>query len=115
MPISNDYPNIIDITLFDGFAFVTKEQVASGITLTVIDLPTFQKIRNALARAYYNSFLSLSPNQPVALLGDKTTNEINIIHTAQRLSTGTICMNGTADVAFTPDGKFIMEAIEVKT
>ncbi|EJP86034.1 YncE family protein [Bacillus cereus] len=106
-PTSNDYPNIIEISLFDGFAYVTEEMVASGTTLTVIDLSTFQKIGDILTGAYYNSFLSLSPNQPVALLGDKTNNEINIIDTAQRLSTGTISINGPADAAFTPNGEFI--------
>ncbi|HDR7161335.1 TPA: YncE family protein [Bacillus cereus] len=106
-PTSNDYPNIIEISLFDGFAYVTEEMVASGTTLTVIDLSTFQKIGDILTGAYYNSFLSLSPNQPLALLGDKTNNEINIIDTVQRLSTGTISINGPADAAFTPNGEFI--------
>ncbi|WP_257149479.1 YncE family protein [Bacillus cereus] len=32
-PTSNDYPNIIEISLFDGFAYVTEEQIASGTTL----------------------------------------------------------------------------------
>lgn len=54
-----------------------------------------------------NGTLSLSPNQPVALLGNKTTNEINIIDTAQQLSTGTISINNPADATFTPDGQFI--------
>ena len=106
-PTSNDYPNIIEISLFDGFAYVTEEMVASGTTLTMIDLSTFQKIGDILTGAYYNSFLSLSPNQPIALLGDKTNNEINIINTAQRLSTGTISINGPADASFTPNGEFI--------
>ncbi|WP_257149480.1 YncE family protein [Bacillus cereus] len=73
-------------------------------------MSTFQKAGDILTGAYYNSFLSLSSNQPVALLGDKTTNEINIIDTAQRLSTGIISINGPANASFTPDGKFIYVA-----
>ncbi|MGS2749785.1 YncE family protein [Bacillus zanthoxyli] len=41
------------------------------------------------------------------MLGNKTTNEINIIDTAQQLSTGTISINNPADATFTPDGQFI--------
>lgn len=107
LPNSNDYPNIIEISLLDGFAYVTEELPGSGTILTVIDLSTFQGVGGILTGAYYNSFLALSPNQPVALLGDKTTNEINIIDTALQLSTGTISLNGPASAAFTPDGTFI--------
>jgi len=106
-PTSNDYPNLIEISLLDGFAYVTEELVASGTTLTVIDLSTFQEIRDILTGAYYYSFLALSPNQPVALLGEETTDEINIIDTAQHQSTGTISINGPKSASFTPDGKFI--------
>ncbi|PEM80135.1 40-residue YVTN family beta-propeller [Bacillus toyonensis] len=106
-PTSSDYPNIIEISLLDGFAYVTGEFPGSGTALIVIDLSTFHEVETILTGAYYNSFLSLSPNQPLALLGDKTTNEINIIDTAQQLSTGTISINCPADAAFTPDGQFI--------
>ncbi|MRC99860.1 YncE family protein, partial [Bacillus thuringiensis] len=85
----------------------TEELVASGTTLTVIDLSTFQEIGDILTGAYYYSFLALSPNQPLALLGEETTDEINIIDTAQHQSTGTISINGPKSAAFTPDGKFI--------
>ncbi|MFB5590230.1 YncE family protein [Bacillus cereus] len=107
LPTSNDYPYIIEISLFDGFAYVTEELVASGTILTIIDLSTFQEIGDILTGAYYNSFLALSPNQPVALLGEETTDEINIIDTAQHQSTGTISINDPKSAAFTPDGKFI--------
>ncbi|PEU43757.1 YncE family protein [Bacillus toyonensis] len=107
LPTSNDYPYIIETSSLDGFAYVTEELVASGTILTIIDLSTFQEIRFILTRAYYNSFLALSPNQPVALLGEETTDEINIIDTVQGQSTGTISINDPADAAFTPDGQFI--------
>ncbi|MED2187028.1 YVTN family beta-propeller protein [Bacillus thuringiensis] len=107
LPTSNDYPYIIEISLLDGFAYVTEELVGSGTTLTVIDLSTFQEIGDILTGAYYYSFLALSPNQPVALLGEETTDEINIIDTVQQLSTGTISINDPKSAAFTPDGKFI--------
>ena len=41
------------------------------------------------------------------MLGDKTTNEINIIDTAQLISKGTISINGPVDAAFTSNSKFI--------
>ncbi|HDR7718122.1 YncE family protein (plasmid) [Bacillus albus] len=107
LPTSNDYPYIIETSLLDGFAYVTEELVASGTILTIIDLSTFQEIGFILTGAYYNSFLALSPNQPVALLGEETTDEINIIDTVQGQSTGTISINDPASAAFTPDGKFI--------
>ncbi|PEC75409.1 40-residue YVTN family beta-propeller [Bacillus thuringiensis] len=107
LPTSNDYPYIIEISLLDGFAYVTEELVASGTILTIIDLSTFQGIGYILTGAYYNSFLALSPNKPVALLGEETIDEINIIDTAQHQSTGTISINDPKSAVFTPDGKFI--------
>ncbi|WP_257150910.1 YncE family protein [Bacillus toyonensis] len=106
-PTSSDYPNIVQISLLDGFAYVTGEFPGSGTALIVIDLSTFHEVGIILTGAYYNSFLSLSPNQPVALLGDKATNEINIINTVQQLSTGTISIISPIDATFTPDGKYL--------
>jgi YVTN family beta-propeller protein len=106
-PTGGDYPSFIEISQLDGLAYVVEEVPPVVTTIGVYDLSNFQSISGIFTGSLYNSFLSLSPVQPVALLGNQATDEINIIDTIQRESTGTISINSPASAAFTPDGNFI--------
>lgn len=106
-PTSNDYPSFIEISPLDGLAYVVEEVPPVVTTIEVIDLSKFQNISGIYIGDYYNSFLTLSPLQHIALLGNQARGEINVIDTIQRRSTGTISINSPASAAFTPDGTFI--------
>jgi YVTN family beta-propeller protein len=106
-PSSSDYPYLIEMDPFGSFAYVFGEVSSGGSTIKIFDLSSFTFIDNALVSNQVDSFLSFSPDQPIAILGAKKSDEIYIIDTSQHEVIGSFSIDNPGSAAFTPDGDYI--------